>query len=62
MSAFFSREPVPQAAYALAEMYEKEGGDISARHYYYLALEYGYYKAKEALNKIDSKIVSSRKE
>lgn len=58
--AFFSREPVPQAAYALAELYEKKGEIKSARHYYYLALEYGYYNAKDALKKMDVKIVSSR--
>lgn len=58
--AFFSREPVPQAAFALAELYKEKGEIKSARHYYYLALEYGYYKAKDALKKMDAKIVSSR--
>ncbi|MCC3351146.1 toll/interleukin-1 receptor domain-containing protein [Ruminococcus albus] len=57
--AYFSKEPVPQAAYELAKIYQKQNDIIKAKHFYYLALEGGYYPADKEIKKIEQEYLSS---
>ena len=59
--AFFSNPPIPQAAFALAKLYETRKRDkITARHYYQLALENGFRRAEKELSRLEQDIRSSR--
>lgn len=58
--AFFHRDSVPQAAFALAELYRADNDLIAARHYYYLALDGGYYPAAKAIRELDMQYATSR--
>ncbi len=59
--ALFGEPEVPQAAYALGKIYENKKDDlISARHYYQLAVEGGFYKAQKEIDRLTLKIKASR--
>ncbi len=58
--AFFSSQPIPQAAFALAKFYESSNDKINAKHYYRLALESGYHRAEKEIERLEQDINSSR--
>lgn len=60
--AFFSRRCVPQAAFALGKIYEKQLIISKARHYYRLSFEAGYLLANKELRRLNREIRSSRTE
>ena len=59
--AALSDPPIPQAAFALAKYYENKLLDKSmAKHYYQIALENGFWRAENELQRLNQKTIPSR--